>query len=342
LRRAGPVGCGRARSAPAALLVLRALGLGDLLSAVPALRALDAAFADGRRWLAAPRSLAPLAVLAAPGFELLDAPACVGGVVRPTPDLAARLPRGAVAVDLHGSGPESHRLLLATRPAGLIAFAHPDVPESAGGPPWDEREHEVERWCRLLAAHGMPADPTALDLPPPDGVERGPDGPTLIHPGAASAARRWPAERWAEVARGERARGIEVLLSGSADEAALAAEVAARAGLPPRASLAGRTRDLAGLLALVAGAGRVACGDTGVAHLATALRVPSVVLFGPTDPARWGPPRERPWHRVLWAGRRGDPHAATPAPGLLEIEPAAVLAALSSLPEPAPLGRSVR
>jgi ADP-heptose:LPS heptosyltransferase len=89
--------------------------------------------------------------------------------------------------------------------------------------------------------------------------------------------------------------------------------------------------DIGALARLVAGAGRVACADTGVAHLATALRVPSVVLFGPTPPAEWGPPPERPSHRVLWAGRRGDPNGAEPDPGLLAIEPAAVSAELAAL-----------
>jgi ADP-heptose:LPS heptosyltransferase len=94
--------------------------------------------------------------------------------------------------------------------------------------------------------------------------------------------------------------------------------------------LAGRT-DLRGLAETVAGAGRVVCGDTGVAHLATAFGTPSVVLFGPTPPSEWGPPPDRAQHRALWAGRRGDPHARTPDPGLLEIGVADVLAALSRL-----------
>lgn len=313
------------------MLALRALGLGDLLTAVPALRALGAAFADRHRVLAAPGSLAPLFPLVAPGYELLEVPAFVGGEP-PAPALAACLPRASLAVNLHGRGPESHALLRAARPERLIGF------EVDGGPRWDPREHEVVRWCRLLAHHGIPADPSDLDIAIPASAapRPGPDGPTLIHPGAASGARQWPAERWAAVARGERARGRRVLLSGSASEAPLAAEVAERADLPADDNLAGSTRDLAGLAALVASAGRVACGDTGVAHLATALRVPSVVLFGPTDPARWGPPPDRPWHRVLWAGRHGDPHAHEPDPGLLEITPADVLQALSALPEPSP------
>ena len=103
----------------------------------------------------------------------------------------------------------------------------------------------------------------------------------------------------------------------------------AAAGLPDDAVRSGG--DLVDLARLVAGAGRVACADTGVAHLATALRVPSVVLFGPTSPAEWGPPPDRGRHRVLWAGRRGDPNGAATDPGLLEIEPATVAAELEAL-----------
>jgi ADP-heptose:LPS heptosyltransferase len=68
-----------------------------------------------------------------------------------------------------------------------------------------------------------------------------------------------------------------------------------------------------------------------VAHLATALGTPSLVLFGPTSPARWGPP-DRAIHRVLWAGRTGDPHASRPDPGLLAIGEDDVLQALETLP----------
>jgi hypothetical protein len=56
-----------------------------------------------------------------------------------------------------------------------------------------------------------------------------------------------------------------------------------------------------------------------------------VVLFGPTPPGEWGPPPDRDRHRVLWAGRRGDPNGRAPDPGLLEIDPSAVAAALAAL-----------
>jgi ADP-heptose:LPS heptosyltransferase len=75
----------------------------------------------------------------------------------------------------------------------------------------------------------------------------------------------------------------------------------------------------------------VVCGDTGVAHLATALGVPSVVLFGPVPPREWGPPSD-PKHQVLWAGRRGNPHGLEIDPGLLELTVADVIKALGRLP----------
>lgn len=307
---------------PPDVLVLRALGLGDLLAGVPALRAILDAFPGARVALAAPRVLAPLVELVGP-LELVD----VHGLGAPLP---SGVHGASVAVNLHGRGPRSHRRLLETRPGRLVAFAHAQVPESARGPAWRPDEHEVARWCRMLAAHGIAADPARLDLDPPAATlpsEEAP-GATIVHPGAKDAARRWPLDRWAAVARSQRARGRTVLVTGDPAEAPLARTVADAAGLPPRAVLAGRT-DLAQLAALVAAAGHVVCGDTGIAHLATATGTPSTVLFGPVPPAQWGPPADRPRHRVLWRGRRGDPHGSTADPGLLAIGTDEVIRALA-------------
>jgi len=133
------------------------------------------------------------------------------------------------------------------------------------------------------------------------------------------------------VARAERAAGRRVVLTGSRGERRLAAEIAVGAGLGSDAVLAGRT-DVTALAAAVAAADRVACGDTGVSHLATAFGVPSVTLFGPTPPALWGPPPDRPRHVALWAGEAGDPHADRPDAGLLALRPADVISALEQLP----------
>jgi ADP-heptose:LPS heptosyltransferase len=313
----------RGRARPT-VLVLRALGLGDLLTALPALRALRRGHPEHRIVLATPQPLAALALHGGAVDEVLPAAAL------------APLDRAAsgadVAVNLHGSGPESHRVLLARRPRRLIAFASPAVPESHGGPAWRDDEHEVARWCRLLRAAGIAADPRELDLAPPDlPVPDGARGATILHPGAKDAARRWPVARWIAVARAERGREHDVVVTGSEAERPLAQAIVNGAGLPARSNVAGTT-DVLGLAGLVAVAGRVVCGDTGIAHLATALRTPSVVLFGPMSPASWGPPPERAWHRALWHGRHGDPHATRPDAGLLAIGVEEVVDALASLP----------
>jgi ADP-heptose:LPS heptosyltransferase len=314
------------------VVILRALGLGDLLTAVPALRAVADAFPRHPRVLAVPAALAPLARCSGAVDEVVPAE----GLDQP---LSPLLHGAGLAVNLHGRGPESHRLLLAAGPRRLLAFAHPAVPASSEGPRWRADEHEVARWCRLLEESGIAADPRRLDLDlPPGPLPHGVRGATLVHPGAASPARRWPAERFATVARAEAQAGRPVVVTAGPAEVELAHEVAGRAGLPPDAVHAGEGGVLA-LGRLVAAAGRVVCGDTGIAHLATALGTPSVVLFGPTSPALWGPPPDRPWHRALWAGTSGDPHGRLTDPGLLAVTVEQLLEALADLPAAPDRGR---
>src|SRR5690606_18583992 len=88
--------------------------------------------------------------------------------------------------------------------------------------------------------------------------------------------------------------------------------------------------DVPGLAALVAGARLLVCGDTGVAHVATGVGTPSVLLFGPTPPTAWGPALDTDRHVVLWHGDgTGDPHAEELDPALAamtvyEVEEAVV------------------
>ncbi|WP_423835400.1 glycosyltransferase family 9 protein [Streptomyces tubbatahanensis] len=313
-------------------LVLRALGLGDLLTAVPALRALRRAHPTHELVLAAPAWLAPAARAAQVADVLLPA----GGAAREVPSaLGWPWPPPRLAVDLHGNGATSRAALAASAPARLLAYAE------GSAPAWRENEHERLRWCRLLRWYGIPADPGDLLLGDPEVSSPAP-GAVLVHPGADAGARRWPAERFAQVARGLRARGDEVVLTHGPGELALAHEVAARAGLPARAVPGGASGLPFELLAaLVARARAVVVGDTGVAHLASALAAPSVVLFGPVSPALWGPP-PHPRHRTLWrpspgeGPRPGDPHGARPDPRLLRLHPADVLDACARLEDPAP------
>ncbi|MER7721125.1 glycosyltransferase family 9 protein [Streptomyces flaveolus] len=307
------------------VLVLRALGLGDLLAGVPALRALRRAYPGHELVLATPAELAP--VVAATGAVDRVLPAAEPGRAVPrTLDWTG--PPPDVAVDLHGNGPPSHRLLMRLRPRRLLAFAHPETPEVVG-PPWYADEHERDRWCRLLTAYGIEADPTDLRLPRPDTPSPAP-GAIVLHPGAGAPSRCWPVERYAAVADALRARGRRVVVTGGADEGDLVARLAKLADLPDADVFAGGL-PYDRLSALVARARAVVSGDTGIAHLAVAHAVPSVTLFGPVPPSRWGPP-DHPRHRALWhPGPDGDPHGHETDPALLRIGTDDVLAALDAL-----------
>ncbi|GAA3762694.1 glycosyltransferase family 9 protein [Micromonospora maritima] len=311
------------------ILVLRALGVGDLATGVPALRAVRAAYPGRELALVAPRWLAPLVDL-------------VGGVDRQVhADGLGHLgwsgPPPELAVNLHGRGPQSHRMLAATRPGRLLAFAHAEA-GSADGPPWRADEHEVDRWCRMLAWYGVPADRSDLALRRP-GPGTLPVGVTVVHPGAKAAQRRWPVPRFAAVARELAGRGHRVVVTGSPGERDLATAAARAAGLPADAVLAGAT-DVGELAALVAHARLVVCGDTGVGHLATAYATPSVLLFGPVSPAQWGPPPDRPWHEALWSGPRPPADGTSVHPALAALDVPAVLAAVGRV-ESAAVRRAV-
>ena len=289
------------------IVVLRALGLGDLLTGIPALRGLRRAHPTARIVLATPERFRGLAMLSGAVDDIAPTPGLGGlGPLRPAPDMA---------VNLHGSGPQSIADLRALAPGSLLTHRHPDHPDLAG-PPWRTDQHEVDRWCGMLEWFGIACDPTDLRIPRPPGC---PDrsGVVVIHPGAAAAARRWPAERFASVAAELTADGCQVVITGASDEQALAHTVARQAGLPESAVLAG-TLGLLDMVALISDCRMLICGDTGVGHIATATGTPSVVLFGPTPPSWWGPRGTGP-HVAVWAGERGDPHGDRPDPGLLLI-----------------------
>ena len=301
-------------------LVYRAIGLGDLLTGVPALRALRLALPEHELVLAAPAAQQPL-------VELIDA---VDRQIA-TEELEPVAWEGAppeVGIDLHGNGPASRRLVEALHPGRTVGFGL-----DPANPPWDAAEHERVRWCRLIAdSFGAPTDPNDVLLPTPQVLSPCP-GAVIVHPGAASRARQWPVERFAAVARALARQGHEVVVTGSPGERPLADELAARAGLTERAVLAGAT-DLGTLAAVVASASLVVCGDTGMAHLASAFGTRSVVLFGPTPPSSWGPPPGP--HTVLWHGDPdqppGDPHADRPDPYLLRITVQEVLSCWGASP----------
>ncbi|MGP4054785.1 glycosyltransferase family 9 protein [Mycobacterium sp. 4D054] len=280
---------------------------------MPALRGLRRRYPDTRITLAAPARYRALALHTGAVDDVVDTPEL--GPIRGIAD------RPDLAVNLHGRGPQSIAALLALRPRMLLTHRHDDFPHIAG-PPWQPDQHEVDRWCQILHWGGIACRAGDLEIRRPDGYPDHSDA-VVIHPGAGAPARQWPAQRFAEVAAALSEHGARVVITGSGAEAGLVREVRAASGLPGSAMWPD-TSDLLALVALVSDCRLLICGDTGVGHLATATGTPSVLLFGPTPPAHWGP-RGDGCHVTLWAGERGDPHAGEPDPGLLQLSAAQVL-----------------
>lgn len=165
------------------------------------------------------------------------------------------------------------------------------VPEPETGVPY---RHEVRRQLDLVARIGaVSADERMrIEVEPParDAVGEllaelglGDGHPfAVVHPGANAPSRRCPPDLLAGAARGLHHAGVELVLTGSADELPLVEEVRELAGVPA-GSLAGRL-DLRGLAALLERARLLVSGNTGPVHVAAAIGTPVVDLYALTNP----------------------------------------------------------
>lgn len=292
---------------PERIAVFRALQLGDMLCAVPALRALRAHAPGARITLI---GLPWAAAFAARFRQYIDdfiAFPGATGFPEQVPDLsalpgffaAARERRFDLAIQLHGSGEFSNLIVLALgarRHAGFVRESA--VPPAPAFLQWPDREPEIWRYLRLMQFLDVPLQGSALEFPlaSQDWDEYAalardhdlkPGHYVCVHPGARLLTRRWPPERFAAVADELAAAVGHIVITGSADERKLAERVH-RSMRQPALNLAGHTR-LGSLAALIAGSRLLLCNDTGVSHVAAALGTSSVVVSSGTDARRWAP-----------------------------------------------------
>lgn len=311
------------------IAVLRALFLGDLLVAIPALRALRAGFPQAEITLI---SLPWAAELARRLDRYLDRfvrfggyPGLVDSPYVPLESerfLAEQRARGYdLVIQMHGSGGQSNpcaHALGGRLTAGYYLGTRP--PYLAPAAPYSEHLPEVVRCLHLVRLLGCPDTGTQLELPllPSDRLEAqhllasiAGTGPLIgIHPGAKSPLRRWPAERFAAVADTlARRLGARIVLTGGPHETAPAA-VRAHMQTPVQ-DLSGRT-SLGALAAVLSSLSLLVSNDTGPAHLAEAAGTPTVRIDVGQEPGRWEPldstrhhlVKSRPLRLTLADGRR--------------------------------------
>ncbi len=299
------------------VLVLRALGLGDLICAGPALRALRATFPDaeitllGLPW--AQEYVARIEALdrwvGLPGWPGMSEQALQ---VEQLPKFLAEMQakRLDLALQLHGSGEASNGLLalLGARLCAGFCRAGAWLPpgHEVRFVPWPEQGHESRRLLTLCRHLGLAAVDETLEFPVRAGdieslAQVWPEFHrarpyVCLHAGAQLASRRWPAQRFAAVADALHDAGYHIVLSGSVQEQRLGLQLEAMMKAPC-VNLVGLT-NLWTLGALVGSARCLIANDTGVSHVAAALRVPSLIVSCGGDVQRWAPPDAR-LHRVL-------------------------------------------
>jgi len=291
---------------PRKIAVFRALYLGDLLLAVPALRSIRTGFPGaeitliGLPWAASfARRFSRyidrfVEFVGYPGIQEVDADPekCDAGLEE------QRAYGYDLVIQMHGNGRVSDEFALALNGQVTVGYYEDILPAGLTvGMPYPEDEPEVLRnlgLARLLGCRNL--DPE-LEFPLFN-EDRGEAARLLrrltranrpwigLHAGAKSPARRWPAEYFARVADHFAQRfNAQIILTGSPIDESIVQILVERMGIQPL-NVAGQT-SLGGLAALISELDLFISNDTGPAHIANAVDTPSITIFGPVDPGGW-------------------------------------------------------
>lgn len=307
------------RPPPGKIAVLRANALGDLVFALPALAALRTAYARSE-----------IVLLGGEWHEELleDRPGPVDRVVVIPPSKGVRGGEDArgdpdeldaffekmqeerfdVAVQLHGGGRYSNPFLLRLGASLTVGLRTPDAAELDRWVPYFYWQSEMVRFLEVVSLLGARTDDpepilavVARDLDEACAVVPETGSPLVVlHPGATDPRRRWPPESFAAVGDRLAERGCRVIITGTADERALAERVAG-AMRAPAESVCGRL-SIRGLTGLLSRAVVVVANDTGPLHLAGAVGAATVGIYWCGNLINSGP-FTRTRHRPLLSWR---------------------------------------
>ncbi|WP_229518559.1 glycosyltransferase family 9 protein [Massilia sp. PAMC28688] len=305
------------RQVPATVVIFRALQLGDMLCAVPAFRAMRRELPSahialvGLPWAGqfVQRFHAYIdEFIAFPGHA--DFPEQAVQEDRLAGFYAAmRSRRFDLAIQLHGAGPQSTLVTRAFGARRMVAHGDETCVPGEHFLPYPGHGTEVQRLLKLLASAGVAPDGDQLEFPVttddegelaatsfPDALG---DRPYIcIHPGARRRDKCWHPARFAAVADTlAQEFKVPIVLTGSAQEADLAGQVIRHMTTPAINTTSAMS--IGAMAAIFRRAGMLIANDTGVSHLAAALRLPSVIIFSKADIGRWSPGDKR-LHRCLW------------------------------------------
>jgi heptosyltransferase III len=238
-------------------LVIRPGAIGDLILSLPALESLETGYTEV--WVSGPnvpliRFAHRVRSIAATGLDLL-------GVTEPPASLITELRSFDSIVSWYGANRPEFREL--TRSLGLPITFHQALPAGLGG---QVQQHATDFYLEQV---GLP--PGAVPRIPCDVPH---EAFAVIHPFSGSPRKNWPLEKFRALARAlERTMPVRWCV-GRED---------------PHIDGAVRIEDLYELACWLARASLYIGNDSGITHLAAAVGTPVLALFGPTDPAVWGP-----------------------------------------------------
>lgn len=348
----------RESSTPESILIVRLGAMGDVLHAMPAVAALREALPEIHLGWVIERRWSELLISAegeratSAGRDLVDSihvvdtrswrkypfrPATMKEIRSTLGSLGAQ--KYGLAIDLQGAS-KSALVAKFSHAGSTYGFANPrehlatmfySAKVSTHSP------HVIDQNLELCsAAVHRPLTAGEFDLPRSASAEQwcetklrelGIGKFAILNPGSGWGAKCWPAERFAEVARRLGNSGILSLVNHGPGEEELAESVVRLSGGTARALFA----TIPQLISLTRRAALFVGGDTGPLHLAAALKIPVVALFGPTDPARNGPYGTRSVTLRSERSVTSYSHVAAPDPGLQSITADEVVGAAAQL-----------
>jgi ADP-heptose:LPS heptosyltransferase len=299
------------------IIVFRALQLGDMLCAVPAIRALRQAYPNAHITLAS----MPWAKSFVERFdkyfdEFIWFPGYPGlpeQVVNPkefTRFLQHVQERDFdLALQMQGNGSIVNAVVELFGAKYTAGFFKADdyKPNEDYFLEYPDHGSEIERHLKLMEFLGIPSQGNELEFPITD-TDRAdyaelnlglkPKSYVCVHPGSRGAWRQWPTQHFAQIADHCISCGLEVVITGTKDESAIVNEVIAQMKHQP-INTAGKT-SLGAMGILIKNAYALISNCTGVSHMAAAFKTPSIVISMDGEPERWGPINKQIHHTFNW------------------------------------------
>lgn len=300
------------------IIVFRALQLGDMLCVIPAMRALRSACPEAEITLAGLPWAASLVdrfpqyfdnFIHFPGYPGLPEqgldPEAFSAFLS-----AVQTANFDLAFQMQGNGSVVNpmvELFNAKYTAGYYMEGH-YYPDNGLFLRYPDFGSEIERHIALMEYLGIPSKGTDLEFPltPEDGEnllaaglgDLEPGTFVCIHPGSRGSWRQWPTAYFAEMADYCAEQGLDVVLTGTKDELDIVEDVRRQMKYTPIIA-AGKT-SLGGIALLIREAYLLVSNCTGVSHIASAMKTPSIVISMDGEPDRWAPLNREIHYVIDW------------------------------------------